>query len=157
MSTSFAMSQSKTLWQKQTIDNNLRVKPSKQDLPKTQTFTLNTEALKQTLLKAPQRGELTKESNLVLSFPNANGDLERFKVFEASVMDSELSARYPEIKSYAGQGIDDPTAVIRFSVTPLGFQSIRFSANKPASYIEAITTECYNVFCVFEGSKDKYE
>ena len=148
MSTSFAMSQSKTLWQKQTIDNNSRVKPSKQDLPRAQTFALNKESLKQALLKAPQRGNLTKGSSLVLSFPNADGEFERFKVFEASVMDSELSARYPEIRSYAGQGIDDPTAIIRFSVTPLGFQSIRFSANKPASFIEAITNDA-SVYSVF--------
>ncbi|WCO01589.1 immunoglobulin-like domain-containing protein [Psychroserpens ponticola] len=148
MSTSFAMSQSKKIWQKQTININQRVKPSKQDLPRTQIFALNTESLRQTLSKAPQRGKLTKGSNLVLSFPNAEGEFERFKVFEASVMDTELSARYPEIKSYAGQGIDDPTAVIRFSVTPLGFQSIRFSANKPASFIEAVTDDAtmYSVF-----------
>ncbi len=148
MSTSYAMSQSKSLWQKQTIDKNLRIKPSKQDLPTTQTFALNKERLKQTLSKAPQRGNVSKGSNMILSFPSADGEFERFKVFEASVMDPELSAKYPEIKSYAGQGIDDPTAVIRFSVTPLGFQSIRFSANKPASFIEAITDDA-SVYSVF--------
>lgn len=145
MSTSFAMSQSKTLWQKQTIDNNLRVKSSKQNLPRTQTFTLNTEGLKQALLRTPQRGD---KSNVVLSFPNDQGQFERFRIFEASVMDSELAARYPEIKSYAGQGIDDPTAVIRFSLTPLGFQSIRFAADQPASFIEALTDDA-SVYSVF--------
>ncbi|WP_081988251.1 immunoglobulin-like domain-containing protein [Psychroserpens jangbogonensis] len=148
MSTSFAMSQGKALWQKQPIDNNLRVKPSKQDLPRSQTFSLNTEGLRQALEKTPKRGDLSKSSNVVLSFPNANGEFERFRVFEASVMDTELAARYPEIKSYAGQGIDDPTAIIRFSVTPLGFQSIRFSANKPASFIEAVTEDA-SVYSVF--------
>lgn len=145
MSTSFAMSQNKSLWQKQNINNNLRVKPSKQNLPRTQTFTLNTEGLKQALLKTPKRGD---KSNVVLSFPNDQGGFERFRIFEASVMDSELAARYPEIKSYAGQGIDDPTAIIRFSVTPLGFQSIRFSANRPASFIEAVTEDA-SVYSVF--------
>ena len=145
MSTSFAMSQSKTLWQKQTTDNNLRVKSSKQNLPRTQTFTLNTEGLKQALIKTPQRGG---KSNVVLSFPDDQGKFERFRIFEASVMDSELAARYPEIKSYAGQGIDDPTAIIRFSITPLGFQSIRFSADQPASFIEAITDDA-SVYSVF--------
>ncbi|MBR9915882.1 MAG: secretion protein, partial [Algicola sp.] len=145
MSTSFAMSQSKSLWQKQTISNNLRVKSGKQYLPKSQVFTLNTESLRQALENSPQIG---KSSNLILSFPNAEGEFERFRVFEASVMDSELASRYPEIKSYAGQGIDDPTAIIRFSVTPLGFQSMRLSANKPASFIEALTDDAsiYSVY-----------
>jgi len=148
MSVSFAMSQSKSLWQKQTIDNNFRVKPGKQDLPTSQTFVLNTQSLRQALSNAPQKETLTKGANVIMSFPNAEGEFERFKVFEASVMDPELASRYPEIKSYAGQGIEDPTAVIRFSITPLGFQSIRFSANKPATFIESITTDgsMYSVF-----------
>ena len=145
MSTGFAMSQSKSLWQKQTINNNLRVKPGKQSLPKSQVFTLNIESLRQALVEAPQN---IKSSNLILSFPDANGHFERFRISEALVMDSELASRYPEIKSYAGQGIDDPTAIIRFSVTPLGFQSMRLSANKPASFIEALTDDAsiYSVY-----------
>ncbi|WP_456438098.1 reprolysin-like metallopeptidase [Psychroserpens sp.] len=148
MSSGYVMSQSNTIWQKQSINNNLRVKPSKLDLPRSQTFTLNTESLRQALEKTPKRGDISKASNVVLSFPNALGEFERFRIFEASVMDSELAARYPEIKSYAGQGIDDPTAIIRFSVTPLGFQSMRLSANKPASFIEAITDDA-SVYSVF--------
>ena len=148
MSTSIAISQNKAIWQKQTIDNNFRVKSSKQDLPRTQTFSLNTESLRQILLKTPKRGDFSQASNVVLSFPNANGEFERFRIFEASVMHPELAARYPEIKSYAGQGIDDPSAIIRFSVTPLGFQSIRLSGNKPASFIEAVTDDA-SVYAVF--------
>ncbi|WP_323787371.1 reprolysin-like metallopeptidase [Psychroserpens sp.] len=148
MSTSYAMSQSKSLWQKQTIRNTQSVKQSKLDLPRTQTFVLNTASLKQALSQAPQRGKSTTGSNLILSFPNENGEFERFRIYEASVMHPELAARYPEIKSYAGQGIDDPTAVIRFSVTPLGFQSMRLSANKSASFIEAITDDA-SVYSVF--------
>ncbi|MFK7781203.1 reprolysin-like metallopeptidase, partial [Psychroserpens sp.] len=148
MSSSFAMSQSNSLWQKQTISNNFIVKSSKQDLPRSQTFALNTENLRQTLANVPQRGKFTNGSNVVMSFPNANGDFERFRIFEASVMQPELAERYPEIKSYAGQGIDDPSAVIRFSVTPLGFQSIRFSANKPATFIETLTDDA-SVYSVF--------
>ncbi|MCK7589584.1 GEVED domain-containing protein [Subsaxibacter sp. CAU 1640] len=74
--------------------------------------------------------------------------MERFRIIEASVMDAELQARYPEIRSYAGQGVDDPTAVIRFSISPLGFQSMRLSANQPASFIEPITQDLtsYSVY-----------
>ncbi|MFK7781202.1 reprolysin-like metallopeptidase [Psychroserpens sp.] len=148
MSTSFAMSQSNSLWQKQTININ-NVKASKQDLPRSHTFTLNTQSLRQALTNVPQRGKsTTNTSNVVLSFPSADGSFERFRIFQTSEMHPDLAARYPEIKSYAGQGVDDPTSVIRFSVTPLGFQSMRLSANKPASFIEAITDD-NNVYSVF--------
>ncbi len=145
MSTSFAMAQNKGLWQKQSINNNLRVKPGKLDLPRSQTFSLNTDGLRQALEQSAQIG---KSSNLILSFPNADGVFERFRVFEASIMHPELAARYPDIKSYAGQGIDDPTAIIRFSISHLGFQSISLSANRPAVFIEALTNDT-SVYAVF--------
>ena len=141
MSTSFAMSQSKVLWQKQSFDKTSRIKSSKQNLPQTQVFTLNIEGLKQALTEAPKREQFSTPSNVVLSFPNSEGKLESFRIVEASVLHTDLAERYPNIKSYAGQGIEDPTSVIRFSVSPLGFQSMRLSANKPASFIEAYTED----------------
>jgi hypothetical protein len=139
MSFNFAMSQSKTLWKKQSIDNSTRIKASKQDLPKTQTFTLNIEGLKQALIDVPKRGLFTKSSNSIMTFPNEDGTFESYRIVEASVLSPELQERYPNIKSYAGQGIEDPSAVIRFSISPLGFQSMKLSANKPATFIEALT------------------
>ncbi|RKE98898.1 immunoglobulin-like domain-containing protein [Ichthyenterobacterium magnum] len=141
MSTSFAMSQSKALWQKQSFDKTSRIKFSKQNLPQTQIFNLNIEGLKQALIEAPKRKQFSTPSNVVLSFPNSEGKLESFRIVEASVLHPDLAERYPDIKSYAGQGIEDPTSVIRFSVSPLGFQSMRLSANKPASFIEAYTED----------------
>src|SRR5688572_30063365 len=40
------------------------------------------------------------------------------------MMEAALAARYPNIKTYRGQGIDDPTATARFGVTPEGFHAI---------------------------------
>ncbi len=160
MSANFAMSQSKTLWQKQTIDNTFRVKSSKQHLPTSHGYSLNMEAMGQTLTNVPMRSSRTT-SNVVLSFPNANGELERYRIYEASNMTPELAERYPGIKSYAGQGIDDPSAIIRFSVSHLGFQSMRLSGNEPATFIEALT-ENANTYVVFSrdqriNSNDDFE
>jgi hypothetical protein len=140
MSATLAFSQ-QNFWQKQSAVSSSRVKVSKQNLPKTQTYSLNIEALKQALKQAPSRDKLSKSSNVIVAFPNSNGIMESFRIVEASNLDSELQAKFPEIRSYAGQGIEDPTAVIRFSVSPLGFQSMRLSANQPASFIEAYSTD----------------
>ena len=140
MSFGFTFSQSKTLWQPQSI-NNLSIKPEKRNLPRTQTFGLDIQGLKQALSAAPDRSGFGVVSNVVLSFPNDEGNFERFRIYEASNFAPSLAARYPEIKSYVGKGVDDPTATIRFSVNPKGFHGMRLAAGKKASFIEPITAD----------------
>ncbi|UWY29081.1 M12 family metallo-peptidase [Flavobacterium sp. TR2] len=71
-----------------------------------------------------------------ITIPNADGVLERFSVWESSNFDPELQAKYPEIRSYEGRGIDDKNAKIHFSVAPIGIQTMVFRAAKPTEYIE---------------------
>ena len=148
MSVNFSWSQGKSFWQRQSKATNQTIKASKQNLPKTQTYGLSIEGLKQALVNVPKRNDGSKSSNVILSFPDENGQFERFRIVEASVLHPDLAEQFPDIKSYAGQGVDDPTAVIRFSISPLGFQSMRLSANKPAAFIEAYTEDLsqYTVF-----------
>lgn len=117
-------------------------------LPVKNLFDLNLNGLKTALLQAPDRSLTYAKSNVIIAFPNADGELERFRMTEASVMAPELAARYPEIKSYVGQGIDDPSAIIRISVSPLGVQAMRTAADKQTVFIEPYSTDLktYSVF-----------
>jgi len=161
MSITLTFSQGKELWKKQPLEASSAIKLSMQDLPVKDTYNLDLKALKQILKDAPERGTFSGNSNLIVFFPNAEGEFERFRIMEASVMDPILSAKYPDIKSYAGQGIDDPSARIRFSISPIGLQSMRLSNEKAASFIAPYTKDLsrYTVYKKQDkmASRDNFE
>ena len=93
------------------------------------TFTLNQTALKNTLRNAPMEfTDAAKITPLMMTLPMPDGKFARFFVEESPIMEPELAAKYPDIKTYTGQGIDDPTATARFSFSPQGFNSMILSA-----------------------------
>lgn len=66
---------------------------------------------------------------MLLALPKPDGTTERFDVVEARVMEPELAAEFPDIKTFRGIGVDDPTASLRFDCTPLGFHAQVLSVN----------------------------
>src|SRR5689334_18186431 len=68
-----------------------------------QLFRLNASSLTTSMRNAPsERTTTSNNSGFILSMPDADGQTERFRVVEASIMAPELAAKYPDIKSYAG-------------------------------------------------------
>ena len=81
--------------------------------------------LQNILSNALERTGKTKSSNTILSLPTINGGTEKYIIEEASVMHPDLQAKYPNIRSYIGYGIDSPNAYLRFSLSPYkGFTGI---------------------------------
>ncbi len=95
----------------------LRVSPKKYA-----AFTLDDAALRGELRDAPLEEQVGAEAETVY-VPAPNGDLVAFEVKESPVMEAELQAANPEIRTYAGRGVDGPTASIRLDVTPIGFHA----------------------------------
>jgi hypothetical protein len=86
-------------------------------------FTLDQSDLRASLRSAPKGARSAAASSTVLSLPGPHGDTQRFRVYESSIMEAGLAAKHPEIKTYAGRGIDDPTASIVADTSPLGFHA----------------------------------
>lgn len=71
--------------------------------------------------------------------PTINGKVEAFNVKEASVLALELAAKYPMIKSYVGQGVNNPTMTARFSLGTDGLHVVIYSGKGESFYIDAYT------------------
>lgn len=111
-------------------------------IPKHSTFiTINFNRLNQQLANAPQRHLSDKHQGVVMQFPNQLGKLESYLVQEASTMEPELQEQFPDIRAYVAKGIDNPSAVMRFSVSPQkGFSGMVLSDGKTV-FIEPYTAD----------------
>ena len=116
-------------------------------------YQVNVDAIKQSLLSAPDRFAVTK-SNTIVSLPNINGIMEKFQVFEASNFEADLQAQFPNIRSYVGIGIDDKHAQVRFSVDPKGIQAMIFRAGKKNEFMEPYSQDG-SVYAVYNSSRNK--
>jgi hypothetical protein len=95
---------------------------------KYRVLRLNHEALKQLLSRAPMEfTPAARQSKVEMSLPTPDGAFTRFRIVESPIMSEELAAQYPEIKTYRGQGLDDPTATMRFEITSQGFSAMTIS------------------------------
>ncbi|WP_411894169.1 thrombospondin type 3 repeat-containing protein [Winogradskyella sp. A2] len=99
-----------------------------------QTFRLNIDELKNQLASAPLRSAISRQSTTTIYLPNADGKLEQFRVVEAPVLSEELYQLYPKIKTYLGFSNENPGTRARFSITPLGLQTMISSPGVPNSF-----------------------
>ena len=92
-------------------------------------LSLNAIAQREVLRHAPMEfSKAARQTQVVMTLPMPDGTLTRFRIEESPVMEPKLAALYPEIRTYRGQGLDDPTATTRFDVTPAGFHAIVLSS-----------------------------
>jgi chitodextrinase len=154
--TSFAFAQDKGSFWKASSKSNITALDAKMQLPEKNLFLLDVPGLKSNLVNSPKRGATARTSSTILSLPNADGQMERFGVYENPLMDPALAARYPDIKSYIGIGIDNPTTTAYFSVSPLGFKSMTISADKSAVFIEPFSKDL-KTYSVYKKSDKKQD
>lgn len=111
------------------VGRNGRQEPTGASVGSNKSYlTLDEVAQRKLLRRAPM--EFTKaaqQTRVVMSLPLPNGTFARFRVEESPVMAASLAARSPEIKTYRGRGIDDPTLTTRFDMTPAGLHAIVLS------------------------------
>ncbi|QJE03437.1 hypothetical protein HH212_18070 [Massilia forsythiae] len=76
-----------------------------------------------------ERADGAVTGTLTISLPHPDGGFQRFVLSESPVMEAGLAARHPEIKTYKGRGLDDPSATLRMDITPQGLHASVRSPN----------------------------
>jgi subtilisin-like proprotein convertase family protein len=103
-------------------------------------YDLNLSEIKTKLSASPKRSA-TAVSNVLLSFPNPQGEMQSFKMYEASTLESVIAVANPDIQTYVGKCIEDPTATITITTTIFGFHAITHSGKNGTSYIDPFTKD----------------
>lgn len=153
--TSHLLAQNKPGWKK--LDNteiqSLQNKIRPNDPTQFEIYKVDIVQLQQKLENAPLRNGVNSNSNIVVSFPNSTGALENFKILEAPVFEPEMQLRYPEIRSYTGQSVENPYNTIRFCVSPeKGVSATIFSPIYGTTIIDPYTKD-YQFMIVYDRAK----
>jgi hypothetical protein len=82
-------------------------------------------------------GRRLAEYGSVIELPLPDGTVARFAIADAPVMAPELQERYPWMRSYIVQGIDEPTAQGRLDYTQRGFRAF-IRTQKGGMFIEPV-------------------
>ncbi|MEP6948048.1 MAG: reprolysin-like metallopeptidase [Ginsengibacter sp.] len=100
------------------------------------TVSLDKTALLQFLQKVPVESNDKKQDKVVLEIPMPKGDTAKFNIWGSSAMAPELATKFPDIKSYTGQGITDRTATIKIDWTEFGFHAMILSPVTGSVFID---------------------
>ncbi|NEN23585.1 hypothetical protein G3O08_08735 [Cryomorpha ignava] len=119
-------------------------------LKKYRAVSVDFEALKAELLQAPdERDVALKSSEFTISLPNPDGDFLTFTLVESSVMSSELQERYPNIRTFSGQGTGSyKSASIKVDFTLKGFHAQVLISGK-SYYIDPWSDADLNTYLVY--------
>ena len=134
----FTFAQNKSSWTEvDKFTRNLSEKTRRTTLPTAyKLFKFDYETFVQQLANVPQRDTFTGVSNVIVSIPNPNGEIVDYRIVEASTFEPSLQTKFPEIRSFAGQGVKNTGDIIRFSVSPYnGLSAIIRSVDAQETYV----------------------
>lgn len=107
---------------------------------KYRTIALNKEAMKSYLWSLPsEKSVINRTTAPILELPMPDGSIAKFNLWQSSIQEPDLEKKFPDIKTFLGQGIDDKTATVRISYDPyFGFRAQILSAvaSKGRVYID---------------------
>lgn len=111
------------------------------------TLQLDLNGLQQYLENAPNESQLINRNTApILELPMPNGTVAAFRIWKSVQMEAGLAAQFPNIQTFTGQGITDPTAILKADITELGFHAMVLSDVNGSVFVDPYaqgTTSAY--------------
>lgn len=111
---------------------------------RTKAFVLNTAALKTQLWSLSEKAEQGR----IFSLPAPDGSFRDFKVWQSTMMEPALAAKYPQIKTFTAEATNDHRVTAKIDLSPAGFHAMIFDGEQtyfidPYSDLEDGNYLCY--------------
>lgn len=120
----------------------------------TEVYRLNETKFRKTLQSLAHRKPRGSSRTAVMTFPIAGAGLQKFRVSNSPIMPALLAKEYPRIKTYKAIGIDDPSATMRFSLTPFGIHAMSLSGKRKVVLIDPVLGK-QNTYKAHAGNTEK--
>ncbi|MBK8818575.1 MAG: hypothetical protein IPN49_05585 [Saprospiraceae bacterium] len=91
------------------------------DLKKGKVLKLQVESMMAMAKTAKNEIGNLRNKTTIIELPLPDGTFQKFQIWESSLMEPELAAKYPEIQSYIIRALDNPLITGRMTVSPYGF------------------------------------
>lgn len=105
-----------------------------------QLYSIDLDEIKNQLQYVELKGEVSVgNSTTILNFPNEYGKMEQFKMIEWSIFEPELASKFPMIKTYIGQSVENPTTSLTMSIGTGGLHVMFMRAGKSTMLIDPFT------------------
>ncbi|MCU7616803.1 M12 family metallo-peptidase [Chryseobacterium sp. PBS4-4] len=115
------------------------------------TYQLNVGSIKSYFNSVPELKDSDLKNNAsIIILPMPDGTKSRFKIWKSSVMEQELAAKFPNIVTFTGQGIDDIYATVKLDFTELGFHAQIKSVVTGDLYIDPYSKNDINNYIVYK-------
>ncbi len=119
----FSQKANEGIWEAiKSIENNQTIANSNLEIVNATYYNLDN------VLMTTKLSQSTLSSISIIELPMPDGTFSRFSVTQVSMMEPALAAKYPNIKTYRGYGLDQPQARIRMDVSPRGFHAFILSS-----------------------------
>lgn len=113
---------------------------------------LNSKTMTKLLDVAPHESTTNPIEGDLIWLPMPDGIIQSFTFVESPIMEPGLAVEFPEIRTYTGQGVDDPGATMRFVWSPYGFSAL-ILGNQPVAVETYYPDENYISYYLADDSK----